>query len=214
MTHDQDESLYPISIFIKGFNVMTTVSVAQRAKFVFVLLALVVVTACGANTTNKTVYTEVTKATLKAGDKIPAPAGDVILTVTGKIGTTNRDNAIVMDLKTIESVGLVDYKVKDPFEKKDVIFRGPLMSNLLSLWQVSKDATKLRIVALNDYKVDVPIAELTKYPVIFALQQDGQYMPVSTRGPAMLVFPYNDFQLNEAVYNDYWAWQIKSIDVQ
>lgn len=188
---------------------------SSRVKVLMLSLLLVTVAACGSSApTIKTVYTEVTKAALKPGDKIPAPSGDVILTVTGKIGTTNTDKAIQMDLKMIESAGLVDYKVKDPFEKKDTIFRGPLMSNLLDLWQVAKDATKLHIVALNDYVVDVPITEVQKYPVIFALQQDGQYMPISTRGPAMLVFPYNDFTFNETVYNDYWAWQIKSIDIQ
>jgi hypothetical protein len=70
------------------------------------------------------------------------------------------------------------------------------------------------MVALNDYAVDVPLADLREYPVIFALQADGEYLPVSTRGPAMLVYPYNDFEFEQAVYNDYWIWQIKSIDVQ
>ncbi len=184
-------------------------------RFAFVTALLLVAAACGSSApTTKTVYTEVTKGTLKAGDKIPAPTGDVILTVTGKIGTTNSNGAIKMDLATIESVGLVDYKVLDPFQKKDTVFRGPLMGNLLDLWQVAKDATKLHVVALNDYVVDVPMSEVRKYPVVFALQQDGQYMPVSTRGPAMLVFPYNDFQFDQTVFNDYWAWQIKTIDVQ
>ena len=184
-------------------------------KFALIGAFLVVAAACGSSApTAKTVYIEVTKGTLKAGDKIPAPIGDVILTVTGKIGTTNSDNAIKMDLATIESVGLVDYKVLDPFQKKDTVFQGPLMGSLLDLWQVSKDATKLHIVALNDYVVDVPMSEVRKYPTVFALKQDGQYMPVSTRGPAMLVFPYNDFQFDQTVFNDYWAWQIKSIDIQ
>ena len=195
--------------FLKGRH---SVEKNFSSRFRFVFLIILTVVAC--STPTKTVYTEVTKGTLKAGDKIPVPTKDVILTVTGKIGTTNKDNAIKMDLPTVESVGLVDYKVTDPFEKKDAVFRGPLMNNLLDLWQISKEATKLHIVALNDYVVDVPIAEVRKYPVVFALQQDGQYMPVSTRGPAMLVFPYNDFQFNQTVFNDYWAWQIKTIEVQ
>jgi hypothetical protein len=88
------------------------------------------------------------------------------------------------------------------------------MSDLLNLWQVPQDATSLHVVALNDYVVDVPMPDLRKYPVIFALQQDGKYMPVETRGPAMLVYPYDDFQFDHNVYNNYWAWQIKTIDVR
>ncbi len=160
------------------------------SKLLFLVVTVAVISACNSNASPKTIYTQVSQGTLKAGDKIPAPTGDVILTVTGKIGTNNSDNAIKMDLKTVESVGLVDYKVLDPFEKKDATFRGPLLGNLLDLWQVSKDVTKPHIVALNDYTVDVPLVELRKYPVIFAVQQNGQYVPVATRGPAMLVFPY------------------------
>jgi hypothetical protein len=166
-------------------------------------------------TTTEPVYTVISEGTLNAGDAIPVPTGEVILTVTGNIGTTNVDDTIQMDIATIESVGQVDYTVDDPFENnRSVTFRGVLMSDLLNLWQVGEDATTLHVVALNDYAVDVPIADLRTYPVIFALQADGEYMPIATRGPAMLVYPYNDFEFEVAIYNDYWAWQIKSIEVR
>lgn len=178
---------------------------------------LIVGSACSPTSSNNTpqsVYTVVSEGTLKAGDAIPTPAGEILFTITGKIGTTNAENSIVMDMETIESVGLVDYTVKDPFLDVDVIYRGVLMSKLLDLWQISADATKLHMTALNDYSVDVPLADLRQYPVIFALQADGEYMPITTRGPAMLVYPYNDFEFEMAVYNDYWIWQIKAIEVQ
>jgi hypothetical protein len=116
-------------------------------------------------------------------------------------------------------VGEVEYRVVDPFREEgdaeEVVFRGPLMSDLLALWGVSQDAVEtLNVVALNDYAVDVPAGDLWEYPVIFALQADGEYMPVSTRGPAMLVYPYADFDFDMDEYNSYWVWQIKTIDVQ
>jgi hypothetical protein len=177
----------------------------------FVLAAL---TACASAPAAPQVYTMVSEAKLKAGDAIPAPTGEVILTVSGLIGAKNAGDNIEMDLATIESVGLVDLDVTDPFEGGKVTFRGVLMSALLDLWKVDSAATTLHIVALNDYAVDVPMSDLRKYPVVFALMQDGKYMPVSTRGPAMLVYPYDDFTFDSTVYNDYWAWQIKSIDVK
>jgi hypothetical protein len=176
---------------------------------------LVLATACTTNTPeNETVYTVVSEGTLNGGDAIPAPTGDVILTVTGNIGTTNVDDTIQMDLATIESLGLVDYTVQDPFENREVTYRGVLMSDLLDVWQVGDDATTLHVVALNDYAVDVPLADLREYPVLFAVQAEGEYMPISTRGPAMLVYPYNDFEFDVAIYNDYWAWQIATIEVR
>lgn len=186
----------------------------SRAITASVIIGVVLIAACSPNNATPTpIYQRISDAKLKAGDTLPAPTGDIILTVTGKIGTKNGADNIVMDRDMIESVGQVEYKVTDPFETKDYVYRGPLMSDLLDLWKVGSDATTLQVVALDDYVVKVPIADIRKYPVLFALQQDGQYMPVSTRGPAMLVFPYNNFEFNQTVYNDYWAWQIKAIDI-
>jgi len=184
------------------------------SKLISLLLLTVLVAACGSAQPATPIYQRVSDAKLKAGDAIPKPTGDTILTVTGKIGAANDGDKIVMDLATIESVGLVDYKVSDPFENKDVTFRGVLMTDLLNLWKVDKSATTLVMIALNDYSVDVPMTDFQQYPIIFALQEDGTYMPVSTRGPAMLVYPYNNFQFDHEKYNDRWIWQIKSINVK
>ena len=151
---------------------------------------------------------------MNAGDAIPVPTEDVVLTVTGKIGAANSGESIEMDMPTIESVGLVDFSVHDPFDDKDVTFEGVLMSDLLALWKVADDATNLEMIALNDYVVNVPISDIRSYPVLFAIKTDGEYMPVSTRGPAMLVYPYGHFDFDEQIYNDRWIWQIKSINVQ
>jgi hypothetical protein len=186
----------------------------KKAALPFIAVLTALVAACTPAQDTKAVYTVVAEPKLKAGDAIPAPSGDVILTVTGKIGAANAGDAIEMDLATIESAGLVDYSMTDPFEGDKVVFRGPLMANLLDLWGVPQDATTLHVVALNDYVVDVPIVDLRKYPVIFAVQQDGEYMPVESRGPAMLVYPYEDFEFDKNIYNNYWAWQIKTIEVQ
>jgi hypothetical protein len=122
-----------------------------------------------------------------------------------------------MDLATIESVGLVDYVVNDPFDESDdklTTYQGVLMSELLDLWKVPASARTLHMVALNDYSIDIPIKDLRDYPVIFALKADGEYMPISTRGPAMLVYPYSDFTFDPSVYDNYWIWQIASIEVR
>ncbi|MBC7949206.1 MAG: hypothetical protein H7Y42_15075 [Chitinophagaceae bacterium] len=178
------------------------------------LIILSMVVACSSDNKEETFYTRIGEATLHAGDTLPAPTGDVILTVTGKVGITNVDDTIQMDIAMIEAAGQFEYEVTDPFESVDRVYGGPLMSDLLALWQVPDDATQIEITALDDYVVTVSIKDLRDYPVLFALQQDGEYMPVATRGPAMLVFPYNNFEFEEQIYNDFWAWQIKSINVQ
>jgi hypothetical protein len=174
-------------------------------------LSLFLFTAC--NNETEPVYTTISAATLMPGDPIPTPTEDIILTVTGKIGTTNEADRIVMDIPTIESLGQVEYTVMDPFKDVEITYTGVLMSTLLDLWQISPEATTLRMTALNDYTVDVPISLVRDYPVIFAMQADGEYMSIADKGPAMLVLPYNHFEFERPSSDSFWIWQIKSIDV-
>jgi hypothetical protein len=186
------------------------------SRFPWFLLAflLAILVACSSSPDFDSVYKRITPAQLKAGDSIPMPRGDVILTVAGAVGKTNHNNTILMDLATIESVGLVEYAVVDPFENRKKLFRGVLMRELLNLWQVDAAATTLDMVALNDYHVDVPIALMREKPLLFALQADGEYMRPDYRGPAMLVFPYGYYKFQRPLSDAYWIWQIKAIAVK
>ena len=187
------------------------------SRFLWFLLAslLTILAACSSSSPEfDSVYKRVTPAQLKAGDAIPEPRGDVILTVAGAVGKTNYDNKILMDLATIESVGLVEYEVVDPFENRKKLFRGVLMRELLNLWKVDAAATTLDMVALNDYHVDVPIAIMREKPLLFALQADGEYMRPDYRGPAMLVFPYGYYKFQRPLTDAHWIWQIKAITVK
>src|SRR5262245_27976244 len=187
------------------------------SRFPWFLLAslLTILAACSSSSPDfDSVYKRVTPAQLKAGDAIPEPRGDVILTVAGAVGKINHDNKILMDLATIESVGLVEYEVVDPFENRKKLFRKMLMRELLNLWKVAAAATTLDMVALNDYHIDVPIAIMREKPLLFALQADGEYMRPDYRGPAMLVFPYGYYKFQRPLTDAYWIWQIKAITVK
>lgn len=185
-------------------------NIRQCLILVVFLLPLFMI-AC--NDTTEPAYTTISEGTLRPGDPIPTPAEAGILTVTGNIGTTNEANKIVMDIPTIESVGQVEFTVMDPFKDVEITYTGVLMSDLLDLWQISEGATTLRMTALNDYTVDVPISLLRDYPVIFAMQANGEYMSIADKGPAMLVLPYHQFEFERPSSDSFWIWQIKSIDV-
>lgn len=170
--------------------------------------------ACAAAPNFDQAYTTVSAATLRPGAAIPTPQQEPMLTITGKIDATNRDNAIVMDRAALEQVGLVEYAVTDPFEKRLVRYRGVLMRDLLSLWQVAVDAQTVQVTALNDYKIDIPISDFRQYPVLFALQADGVYLQPDYRGPAMLVYPIDQYAFDLIAVQRKWIWQIKTIDIQ
>jgi len=142
------------------------------------------------------------------------PRNPVILTVTGKISSKNLGDQIVMDLPTLEAVGVVEYAISDPFENRKIVYRGVLMRDLVKLWQVDKSAQTLHLVALNDYTIDIPIQEMQTYPVLLALQADGQYMKPDYHGPSMIIYPLDNYQLDPVATMKKLIWQVKTITVQ
>jgi hypothetical protein len=182
-----------------------------RCITILVLLSLLLLPGCARQAEFDKVYTVVTAATLQPGAMIPQPKEEVILTVNGKIGATTGDGIIAMDRSAIEGVGVVEYSVQDPFENREIVYRGVLMRDLLKLWQVAEDVKTIRLIALNDYQIDIPIEDFYQYPVLYAMQADGVYMEPDYQGPAMLVYPIDDYKFDLITIKRRWIWQIKQI---
>ena len=181
--------------------------------FGFVVLALIV-SACGAKTAPGT-YKTVSTGTLTADSVIPAPTGPVILTIDGKISKTNVDKTLQLDMATLESMGLVEYTVDDPFSKKKVAFSGVLISQFLQVIGADKNATTLKLLALDDYSTDMKISDTLKWPIIIATKADGKYMPIDQKGPVLTVLPFNDFpEIDHVSYDLQWVWSLTKITVQ
>jgi hypothetical protein len=144
---------------------------------------------------------------------LTAPTGEVVLTVTGKIATTNADGAARYDLAMLEALPGRTTETETPWTRGTVKFEGPLGAALLD--QIGATGTTLKIVALNDYAVEVPVEDFRKWPVIFATRKDGKHMPVRDKGPIFVIYP---FDLDRSLYNEKIfsrsAWQVKSIEVQ
>jgi hypothetical protein len=178
-----------------------------------ILITLTTSLGCTAPPDFDSVYQRLDSPALAAGSDIPQPKQDAILTVAGKIGNPNQDKTVLMDRPTLESVGLIEYAVTDPFEETERTFTGVLIKDLLALWKVSPDAKFLHVKALNDFQVDIPIELVRDFPVMLALKQDGEYMEPDYRGPAMIVFPYGYYKFTGDI-DAYWVWQVKSITVK
>ncbi|MEP6894558.1 MAG: molybdopterin-dependent oxidoreductase [Chloroflexota bacterium] len=162
-----------------------------------------------------TTYTTVSEATLKPGSAIPAPTGDVVLTIDGKISQTNSGNTLQFDMPTLEKLGVVQYKVDDPFAKKTILYSGVLLSQLLKVAGASSDATMLTLRALDDYSTDMKISDANKWPVLLATQADGTYMPIDKNGPLISVWPFNDFpEIDHVTYDAQWLWSLSKITVK
>lgn len=185
-------------------------------KLILVVLFAILLAACGAKPASEDDILEViSEASLAAGDTLPAPTGEVILTIEGAVTNTNGDGVAEFDLAMLESLGLVQYDVTDPFAERVIVYTGPLFRNLMEVVGVSSEATTVELVALNDYSAEMQIGDAYTWPVLFALQADGEYIPLDGGGPAIIVFPYDDYpNLDVQLYNNLWVWSMTRIVVK
>ena len=167
-------------------------------------------------TTRRTLNT----ALLLAGLALTAPALalDVpttrpILTVSGKIGVKNAGETARFDMKMIEALPQHSFTTSTPWFDKPMKFTGPLLADLLAA--VKASGTTLSAVAINDYKIDIPMSDVQKYKVIVARLLDDKPMPVREKGPLFVVFPFDSAaELRNSTYYERSIWQLKALDVQ
>jgi hypothetical protein len=177
--------------------------------FVFLTLA-----ACGGGEQSAP-YETVSSATLTAGEAIPAPTGDAILTVSGDISNTNSGDTLVFDLATLEELGLVKYSVNDPWLNSNISYTGVLMSKLLEVAGASESATTAHFTAVDNYQVDIAIADIQKWPILLATRSNDALMALEAGGPTRVAFPYDQYDdIDQLTYKDSWIWSITEIEIR
>ena len=185
---------------------------------VVALAAALAVAACGAkdeatpSTASPNVSTPqvVDDGSLAAGERISAPEGEVVLTVTGDIGTANEGKKLALDLASLEQMRRVRVEAAEPFLKRRVMFEGVLLSDLLAVAGVPDSASKVSLTALDDYKVDFKVADVRSSQMLLATKADGKHMPVDRSGPIRIVFPDSSTLGRNP---DLWIWSVESMKV-
>jgi len=148
--------------------------------------------------------------TLAAGERISAPKGEVVLTVTGDIGTANKGKKLELDLASLEKMRRVRVEAAEPFLKRRVTFEGVLLSDLLEVAGVPDAASTVSLTALDDYKVDFKVSDIRSSQMLLATRADGKHMPVDRSGPIRIVFPDGSTLGRNP---DLWIWSVESMKV-
>ena len=139
----------------------------------------------------------------------PSNAGQVVLTIDGAVAGGHVD----MTLEQIEALGLEKIETTTPWHEGKVDFEGVPLQRLLE--KVGAKGADLVIVALNDYRTQVPVEDAAKYGVILASRKHGQPMPISDKGPLFVIYPFDKYpELRNEVYYSRSAWQVRSITVE
>ena len=139
--------------------------------------------------------------------------GKVILTISGNVAEKNTPTAAVFDLPMLERLPQRNFTTMTPWEKQPVHFTGPLLRDVLAAAKAS--GTTIKASALNDYQTAIPMDDAQKFDVILAHKMDGKDIPVKTKGPLFIVYPFDSKpELRSTVYYERSAWQLKSLTIE
>ncbi len=140
------------------------------------------------------------------------PADKPVLTMSGKINVTNQPGVAVFDRAMLEQLGMVSFETMTPWYSVKVKFEGVPMKALLQA--VGAAGQSMSVTALNDYKTVIPVEDFEKYNAILAIKRDGQYMPVSDKGPLFIVYPFDAHaELKNQKFYSRSAWQVAKIEI-
>jgi hypothetical protein len=144
---------------------------------------------------------------------LDAPKGKVVLSITGAIGQRNADGRADFDMAMLAALPQHSFSTQTPWFKAPRKFTGPLLRDVLSA--AGAKGANLTAVALNDYKVELPVADATQYDVVMARLLDDEPMSVRDKGPLFIIYPFDSQALLRSErYYSRSAWQLRSLEVK
>jgi len=141
-----------------------------------------------------------------------APKERPILAISGKIGVKNAGDVARFDMKMLEALPQQTFTTRTPWYDKPVKCTGPLLADVLA--SVKANGSTISAVAINDYKISIPVGDLKHKPIVARLLDD-QPMPVREKGPLFVVYPFDSSaELRSSTYYERSIWQLKALEVQ
>jgi hypothetical protein len=157
------------------------------------------------------VATTVEPAVLRAGQTVPLP-NKPILTVRGKIATTNSLRSLSLDAKDLDDMGVLKVRVFEPAVKKEMTFQGVWLADMLKVAGIEKSASSVHFTALDDFQSDLKTTEIDQGGVFLATKSgDGSPIAIQNGGPTRLVFMDG---VKAGKSPAAWVWSLKTLDVK
>lgn len=145
--------------------------------------------------------------------ELPRPKDAVLLTVTGKVSHRNGPEGASFDAAMLQALPSRTTVASTPWYPKKTSFEGPLGAALLDA--VGANGITLRVTALNDYVVEIPVSDFRAWPVILATKIEGAPISVREKGPIFVIYPFDEKpELYNELYFGRSAWQVKTIEVR
>lgn len=126
--------------------------------------------------------------------------------------SSSGSDAVEFSLADLDAMAQASFATTTIWTDGEVTFSGVPLKALLA--GLDADGAQVEMVALNDYKVVMPLADLEDSAPIIATRMDGETMSVRDKGPYWVVFPYDQdpkYQ-TETIYA-FSIWQLNRLKV-
>lgn len=123
---------------------------------------------------------------------------------------TNDDASIVLDRAAVDNLPQQEFTTTTIWTEGSITFSGPSLHAIISLAGITEGTVTL--TAVNDYVIQIPVAEITETTPIVASLMDGEPFNRREKGPYWLVYPYDSdpaFQTEITLSRS--IWQLVSI---
>lgn len=142
-----------------------------------------------------------------------APTAQFTLLINGTIQPPAGGKSIQLDLAALKALPQQTVTTHTPWHDGAVSFSGPRLWDLLE--PLKPTGKTLRVTALNDYSVHVPLSDLQRYQPVLAWQLNGKALSVRNKGPLFLIYPFDAYpELHNPLYYGRAIWQIKMITIE
>jgi hypothetical protein len=144
---------------------------------------------------------------------LDTPSGKVLLTISGELQQRNSAEGAAFDQAMLEKLPRHSFSTKTPWYPAPRKFTGVLLRDLLAA--VGAHGKTVKAIALNDYRVDIPIEEAQRHDLMLAYLLDDKPMPVREKGPLMLMYPFDSQpELRSALNYSRAVWQLKALELK
>jgi hypothetical protein len=142
---------------------------------------------------------------------LTTPAGRVILEASGRIKNTNQGEVAAFERAMLESLGVEKLVTDTPWSEGPVEFEGIPGDRLLEA--LGAESGTVLATALNDYSVEIPVADFNDNGLFFALKMNGKTLRVRDKGPIWVLYPFSDRpEINSDLFYNRSIWQLKQLE--
>lgn len=144
---------------------------------------------------------------------LEAPKNKVILSISGSISLKNAGGQADFDMAMLEALPQHSFTTKTPWYTEPKKFTGPLLRDVLAA--VGAQGKTLKAVALNNFKVEIPVEDAQEFSVIVARLMNDEPMTIRNKGPLFIIYPFEtNIELQSTRYYSRSAWQLRALEVQ